>query len=427
MIAGISEPTSVPYEVRVVALKLYSSADQCEDASDALTRVALRLQMHWCGGAGEAAWQELLALCEQARESSPTYRAAADALFACATQLEEAKDEWELARTLAAQERVGLPGPVFLSPASVQSQKAANLARDAISRAVAILQSLAAGVDPSRIVAAPSLSAGDQLRGVLTGAWDAVREPVVQAAELSTIRLLVDPDGWSDEVRRILLGAEYAAANTDELADLLGYTPGPAPPAGETVGGMLPDLVLAPMTRGIGPAIRKSFEVADRLADLGEDVERLERIGRQSPAPLLPPAGTGGPVVPAPGAVLPAGYPTQVRDLTAERRRHILAGDLPAPTGVPSKGGGHRPGTGKPKKSEFPIGWDDERIIKTVMDVGQHPETGVWDRGKMVMEAVRGGITVRAVMNSDGTVVSGYPISGPGVIVNDGAGRPLGG
>ncbi|MBW3639432.1 MAG: EndoU domain-containing protein [Actinobacteria bacterium] len=418
MIAGISEPESIPYEIRAVAIQLYSAADRHEDAGDALVRVAVRLQQHWCSGAGDAAWQELLALCQQARETSPAFREAADALLACATQLEAAKDDWEKARTLAAQERAALPGPQVFSQAGVHAQRAASDARQAISRAAAILHSLADKADPSRVATTATLSAGDQLRGVAVGAWNAVREPVVQAAETSTVRLLVDPAGWAEEMRLIFTGARYAASDPDELVDLLGYAPGPAPPVGETAGGMLPDAILGPMTKGIVPAVRKSYEFADRLADLGEQVEQLERVGRQGPAPLLLPAGTGGPVVPAPGVVLPAGYPTQVRDLTAERRRHILAGDLPAPTGEPSKGGGHRPGLGKPGKSEFPPGWDDERIIKTVMQTARQPEEGKLDRGRYVTFTRVDGVLVKVVVKPDGSVVTGFPDSGPGVVRN---------
>ena len=418
MIAGISEPESIPYEVRVVALALYSAADRHEDAGDALVRVAVRLQRHWCSGAGDAAWEELLVLCRQARETAPAFREAADALLACATQLEAAKDGWEHARTLAAQERAAPPGPQVFSQAGVHAQRAAADARRAISRAAAILHSLADKADPSRVATTATLSAGDQLRGVVTGAWDAVREPAVEAAELSTARLLADPRGWAEELRFILTGARHAASNPDELGDLLGYTPGPAPPVGETVGRMLPDAILGPLTKGIAPAVRKSYEIAGRLADLGEQVERLERVGRQGPAPLLLPAGTGGPVVPAPGAVLPVGYPTQVRDLTAERRRHILAGDLPKPTGEPSKGGGHRPGLGKADKSEFPIGWDDERIIDTVMQTARQPEAGMLNNGRYVTFTRVDGVLVKVVVRPDGSVVTGFPKSGPGVVRN---------
>jgi hypothetical protein len=49
-----------------------------------------------------------------------------------------------------------------------------------------------------------------------------------------------------------------------------------------------------------------------------------------------------------------------------ERARHILDGDR--------WGGGHRHGTGRPGKKEFPSGWDDEKIIAYVLDVARAPD-----------------------------------------------------
>ena len=48
-----------------------------------------------------------------------------------------------------------------------------------------------------------------------------------------------------------------------------------------------------------------------------------------------------------------------------ERARHILDGDR--------WGGGHRHGTGRPGKTEFPSGWDDDKIIGHVLDVARNP------------------------------------------------------
>ena len=47
--------------------------------------------------------------------------------------------------------------------------------------------------------------------------------------------------------------------------------------------------------------------------------------------------------------------------LSENWRRYILDGD--------GKGGGHGPGRGTPKKSEFPSGWSDDRMIDAIMDV----------------------------------------------------------
>jgi hypothetical protein len=53
-------------------------------------------------------------------------------------------------------------------------------------------------------------------------------------------------------------------------------------------------------------------------------------------------------------------------DLTdAKGKKHILDGD--------KSGGGHRPGTGNPGKSEFPQGWSDERILGEISDVATDP------------------------------------------------------
>jgi Bacterial EndoU nuclease len=51
---------------------------------------------------------------------------------------------------------------------------------------------------------------------------------------------------------------------------------------------------------------------------------------------------------------------------TPERTKHILDGD--------SWGGGHRHGTGKPGKTEFPAGWEDDKIIGNVRDVARAPD-----------------------------------------------------
>jgi hypothetical protein len=49
-----------------------------------------------------------------------------------------------------------------------------------------------------------------------------------------------------------------------------------------------------------------------------------------------------------------------------ERAKHILEGDR--------WGGGHRHGTGRPGKTEFPSGWDDEKIIGHILGVACVPD-----------------------------------------------------
>src|SRR6201989_1873528 len=54
--------------------------------------------------------------------------------------------------------------------------------------------------------------------------------------------------------------------------------------------------------------------------------------------------------------------------VTSERTTHILDGE-------PGGGGGHRHGTGIPGKTEFPVSWDDKKIIDTVVDVARRPDS----------------------------------------------------
>jgi len=53
--------------------------------------------------------------------------------------------------------------------------------------------------------------------------------------------------------------------------------------------------------------------------------------------------------------------------LSAERAGHILDGDADGP------GGGHRHGTGRAGKTEFPAHWDDGKVIVIVLDVARRP------------------------------------------------------
>lgn len=104
----------------------------------------------------------------------------------------------------------------------------------------------------------------------------------------------------------------------------------------------------------------------------------------------------------------------QVR-ISEERRGHILDGDPDNPTG-----GGHKPGTGRPGKTEFPLSWDDDKIIQEVLDVAKDPDgqavSGRFDRWQYI--GTRDGVQIKVILEADGSVVSGYPLHGPGVIRN---------
>ncbi|MGY4098711.1 WXG100-like domain-containing protein [Nocardia sp. R16R-3T] len=105
--------------------------------------------------------------------------------------------------------------------------------------------------------------------------------------------------------------------------------------------------------------------------------------------------------------------------LDDERRTHILDGD--------ATGGGHRHGTGKPGKTEFPADWDDDKIIEVTWAVaeawsnpqlresldGRTGATHFWQ-----LEDVHEGVHVVVRVGVDGRILTAWPAWGPGVIRN---------
>ncbi|NIR13143.1 MAG: EndoU domain-containing protein, partial [Desulfobacterales bacterium] len=92
-------------------------------------------------------------------------------------------------------------------------------------------------------------------------------------------------------------------------------------------------------------------------------------------------------------------------------RTHILDGD------GPGKGGGHRFGTGKPGKSEFPSDWSDEKIIHEVSDIATDPKLK-WSkpdsRGYSSTTKTVDGVDVKVVVDKNsGRIVTGYPTNTP--------------
>lgn len=95
---------------------------------------------------------------------------------------------------------------------------------------------------------------------------------------------------------------------------------------------------------------------------------------------------------------------------TPDVRKHILEGD--------KRGGGHRAGTGKPGKSEFPASWSDDKIIYTISDVATDPSSKVASGryGRTIVSGTREGINIEVVLESlakGGGIVTGYPTHMP--------------
>jgi hypothetical protein len=100
--------------------------------------------------------------------------------------------------------------------------------------------------------------------------------------------------------------------------------------------------------------------------------------------------------------------------VTPERLTHILDGD--------STGGGHRHGTGKPGKTEFPAGWDDGKVADVLVDVARRPDQPPghqeWN-GRWVTRGTRDDVEVVVVVAPDGRIWSGWPLpGGAGVVKN---------
>jgi len=97
-----------------------------------------------------------------------------------------------------------------------------------------------------------------------------------------------------------------------------------------------------------------------------------------------------------------------------DRRTHILDGD--------QTGGGHRHGTGRPGKTEFPAGWGDDRIVDAILAVArnpdQEPERQDWN-GRWQVSGQHDGVKIFAVVEPDGRIWTAWPEEdSPGVVKN---------
>ncbi len=111
--------------------------------------------------------------------------------------------------------------------------------------------------------------------------------------------------------------------------------------------------------------------------------------------------------------------PDAVR-VSAERTTHILDGDSHG-------GGGHRHGTGKPGKTEFPASWDDKKIIDTAVDVGRKPDKPPtrqdWN-DTWLCGGTRNNVEVSVVVMRSGEILTSWPEEGgPGVVRNPKKGK----
>lgn len=90
------------------------------------------------------------------------------------------------------------------------------------------------------------------------------------------------------------------------------------------------------------------------------------------------------------------------------RTTHILDGEV-RPNGT--FGGGHRPGTGFPNKSEFPMGWSDGKIMHEISDIATDP-TVSWvpgtKAGDFWANGTRDGIDISVLIRKN-QIWTAYP------------------
>lgn len=93
--------------------------------------------------------------------------------------------------------------------------------------------------------------------------------------------------------------------------------------------------------------------------------------------------------------------------LDPKGEQHVLDGD--------KTGGGHRSGTGRPGKSEFPSGWSDERIKGEISDIATDPASSrsPGRGGREVVRGTRGGVDIEVIIEPNGRIVTGYPTNVP--------------
>lgn len=225
------------------------------------------------------------------REEQATARAALDlyrqARAASAAWTQQVADYADDARRAAAT-----PHPQGALDALVHPP-AYDPGADDLARAEAMLANArdrvaAAGVAAARRVAdawrcAPAephwwQKAGHFVAEIGRGAWETTESTAVLAWDLSPVRMVVDPDGWTSSVeqvgRGIFYGAQHPVALGKALIDWDTWRTSP----GRAIGHLLPDLVLALMSGGAAAAARGA-EAAEGVADMATTFGRLDRLG----------------------------------------------------------------------------------------------------------------------------------------------------
>ena len=159
----------------------------------------------------------------------------------------------------------------------------------------------------------------------------------------------------------------------------------------------------------------KAGKAGSVLGETEEVVSVASKVAKaEEAATLASDAGKSADVAKA-GDASKAARGSEYVDLSSpERRRHILDGD--------ATGGGHRPGTGTPGKTEFPANWSDDQIMHNISDVATDPKAipGGSNSDKLYTKSgkpirntytsIRDGVEVKVVVEpATGEIVTGHP------------------
>ena len=123
--------------------------------------------------------------------------------------------------------------------------------------------------------------AGHFVAEIGRGAWEATAGMVEFAWSVSTVRMLVDPDGWASDMQALGTGLVYGVTHPVELGKALVDWDTWQESPGRAIGHLLPDLLLTLATAGGGAAARgaRGVQVLDDVADVGTTFQRLDRLG----------------------------------------------------------------------------------------------------------------------------------------------------
>ncbi|MEP6761593.1 MAG: putative T7SS-secreted protein [Sporichthyaceae bacterium] len=123
-------------------------------------------------------------------------------------------------------------------------------------------------------------SAGHFVAEIGRGAWESTVGLVEFAWSISTVRMMVDPQGWERDGTALGEGLGYGATHPVEFGKaILDWDTWQESP-GRAIGHLVPDLLITLATAGGGAAARgaRAVEAADELAEMGLTLRRLDRI-----------------------------------------------------------------------------------------------------------------------------------------------------